>query len=150
MFPKFEHKDGLQFVDPNRMVNLPIYRHLSDAVAQDAEKRSIGTCTSVIDNEAMRDNTFIIPVDLDTEDDLVCLADKGDRLMVEKTNVLLKNDIAAVLVDGNKQYFRHFDADGNSIILRPTNGSYKPLVFSDDEKSRLDIIGVVRSVIKDL
>lgn len=72
----------------------------------------------------------------------------GDIIKVGKQNSVDSGKIAVVLIDGEDAVVKKVVYNDSSIQLLSINSEYAPRIFSGSEVTRLQILGLVRKIIK--
>jgi len=65
----------------------------------------------------------------------------GDLVLVQKQETAENGEIVLVSIDGESAILRKYYAEPDRIVLRPTNPSYEPLVFTGTARERVRILG---------
>ncbi len=93
----------------------------------------------LIGNKSM---TYMLEVDGDSM--IEAHIEKGDHVLVEKTNNAKSGDIVIAEVEDGEFTMKYFKRDGNKVWLEPANKKLKPIY----PKYNLNIVGVVKAVIR--
>lgn len=65
----------------------------------------------------------------------------GDYALIKKTTEFNKNDICAVIVDGEEGTLKHVTQNEDSIVLTASNPIYPPRVFTGTDMNKILIAG---------
>lgn len=88
-----------------------------------------------------KENTFMLEVDGDSM--IEAHIEKGDHVLVEKTNQAKNGDIVIAEIDGEFT-LKYFRKENNKIWLQPANKNFKNIY----PKGNLNILAIVKAVIR--
>ncbi len=71
----------------------------------------------------------------------------GDYVVVRSQPTAAKGDIVVAGIPGEEATVKHFDTDGDQIVLVPANPALSPMRFPADE---VEVFGVVVTVLRKL
>ena len=72
----------------------------------------------------------------------------GDTIVVHKQSSVDSGQIAVVLIDGEDAVVKKVKYGSNWVDLVSINPEYKTRHFEDEELNRLQVLGLVRQIIK--
>lgn len=73
---------------------------------------------------------------------------EGDRLLVRRQNTIDNNSLAVVIVDNEEGTVKNIKYGKNWIQLSSINPDYPPRVFEGQEVTKVNIIGLVKKIIR--
>lgn len=83
-------------------------------------------------------------------DSMSPLIDDGSKILIKKQTSVDSGQIAAVLVDDEEAVVKKVLYNDNTVELHSVNPYYPPLVFKNNDVTRVQILGLVKEVSKSL
>ena len=140
---KNENSSGLPSnmtkVNNKDLVNIPVIGTIKAGLNGIAFEEQIGMEFTVVTDIDMSFDYFWLVVrgDSMTGDGI----SEGDYALIKKTTEFNKNDICAVIVDGEEGTLKHVTQNEDSIVLTASNPIYPPRVFTGTDMNKILIAG---------
>lgn len=140
---KDENNSGLPSnmtkVNNKDLVNIPVIGTIKAGLNGIAFEEQIGMEFTVVTDIDMSFDYFWLVVrgDSMTGDGI----SEGDYALIKKTTEFNKNDICAVIVDGEEGTLKHVTQNEDSIVLTASNPIYPPRVFTGTDMNKILIAG---------
>ena len=99
--------------------------------------------TVSLDDMLIEKKEFTYMLEVDGDSMIDAHIEKGDMVLVEKTNQAEDREIVIAEVDGEFT-MKYFRKEGNKIWLEPANENYKPIF----PKESLNVLAVLKAVIR--
>ena len=139
--------DKLYVLDQGKIRQIPIYESVSAGFGASASDYVVDYMPLYIDSDSEAEETIGIKV---VGNSMYPKIEEGDIIQVRKQSDVDSGKVAVVMIDGEDFVVKKFYHEGNKIILKSFNPEYPPKVFEGKEMARIQIVGLVRSVIKKL
>lgn len=139
--------DKLYVLDQGKIRQIPIYESVSAGFGASASDHIVDYMPLYIDSDSEAEETIGIRV---VGNSMYPKIEEGDIIQVRKQSDVDSGKVAVVMIDGEDFVVKRFYHEGNRIVLKSFNPEYPPKVFEGREMARIQIVGLVRSVIKKL
>lgn len=139
--------DKLYVLDQGKIRQIPIYESVSAGFGASASDYVVDYMPLYIDSDSEAEETIGIRV---VGNSMYPKIEEGDIIQVRKQSDVDSGKVAVVMIDGEDFVVKKFYHEGNRIVLKSFNPEYPPKVFEGREMARIQIVGLVRSVIKKL
>ncbi len=130
----------------NAIRMIPVFETVSAGFGAYASGEIVDYMPLFIENDYEAAETLCIKV---RGDSMYPKIEDGDIIQVHKQSVVDNGQIAVVLVDGDEGLVKKFYCGKDYIKLISINPEYPPKVFEREEMNRLEIVGLVRKIIKE-
>ena len=144
--------DGDDPIEPNATIltqtdirMIPLYESVSAGFGAAACDCIIDYIPTVIRNPYEAAETIAIRV---SGDSMYPKIEDGDTIVVHKQTSVDNGQIAVVLIDGEDAVVKKVKYGSNWVDLVSINPEYKTRHFEDEELNRLQVLGLVRQIIK--
>ena len=144
--------DGDDPIEPNATIltqtdirMIPLYESVSAGFGAAACDCIIDYIPTVIHNPYEAAETIAIRV---SGDSMYPKIEDGDTIVVHKQTSVDNGQIAVVLIDGEDAVVKKVKYGSNWVDLVSINPEYKTRHFEDEELNRLQVLGLVRQIIK--
>ena len=124
---------------------IPLYESVSAGFGAAACDCIIDYIPTVIHNPYEAAETIAIRV---SGDSMYPKIEDGDTIVVHKQTSVDNGQIAVVLIDGEDAVVKKVKYGSNWVDLVSINPEYKTRHFEDEELNRLQVLGLVRQIIK--
>ncbi|MEE6729735.1 S24 family peptidase [Pediococcus pentosaceus] len=130
---------NIKKVNKNDLVSIPVIGTIKAGINGIAFEEELGTEFTLVDDIDMTFDYFWLKVHGDsmTGDGI----SEGDYALIKKTTEFNKNDICAVIVDGEEGTLKHVTQNEDSIVLTASNPIYPPRVFTGTDMNKILIAG---------
>lgn len=130
---------NIKKVNKNDLVSIPVIGTIKAGINGIAFEEELGTEFTLVDDIDMTFDYFWLKVHGDsmTGDGI----SDGDYALIKKTTEFNKNDICAVIVDGEEGTLKHVTQNEDSIVLTASNPIYPPRVFTGTDMNKILIAG---------
>lgn len=133
---------------PNENIRMiPVYESVSAGFGAYADNYITEYMPLYIENDEEAENTMCITVEGNS---MYPKIEDGDKIQVLRQDWAEEGQVVVALIDGEDGVVKKLEYDDNSITLVSFNPEYAPRVFEGAERDRIKILGVVRTVIKQL
>ena len=139
--------DKLYVLDQGKIRQIPIYESVSAGFGASASDYVVDYMPLYIDSDSEAEETIGIRV---VGNSMYPKIEEGDIIQVRKQSDVDSGKVAVVMIDGEDFVVKRFYHEKNRIVLKSFNPEYPPKVFEGKEMARIQIVGLVRSVIKKL
>ena len=124
---------------------IPLYESVSAGFGAAARDCVIDYIPTVIHNPYEAAETIAIRV---SGDSMYPKIEDGDTIVVHKQSSVDSGQIAVVLIDGEDAVVKKVKYGADWVDLVSINPEYKTRHFEDEELNRLQVLGLVRQIIK--
>lgn len=124
---------------------IPIYESVSAGFGAYADDYITGYTPLYIINDEEARNTLCITVQGDS---MYPKIEHGDLVQVVRQDWAENGQIAVVLIDGENGVVKKYEQNSSSITLHSINPEYPPKIFEGIERARVQVLGIVRKIIK--
>lgn len=138
-------KSNASFLDTNGVHMIPVYESASAGFGTMADNYIIEYMPLYVPNAHEAAETLCIKVQGDSMSPRI---ENGDVIQVHKQTSVDSGDLAVVLVDGEDAFVKKVIYGDSFIELHSFNSAYKTVRFDGAEVMRVQIIGLVRKIIK--
>lgn len=135
----------LQILPQENIRNIPIFESVAAGFGAIANAYPIDYMPLYIENETEAAETICVTV---KGDSMYPKIENGDIIQVRKQSSVDSGKIAVVLIDGEDAVVKKVIYNENTIQLISINPEYAPRIFSGSEVTRIQILGLVRKIIK--
>lgn len=135
--------DQLSFVNINRQI--PIFESVSAGFGTSANDYILGYMPLYIHSDLEADNTIAIKV---SGNSMYPKIDDGDIIVVHKQYEVENKKIAVIKIDDD-YFVKQFVKESNKVILHSLNPEYQDREFVGEQMNRVEIVGVVKQIIKE-
>lgn len=133
---------------PNENIRIiPVYESVSAGFGAYADNYITEYMPIYIPNDEEAENTMCIVV---TGDSMYPKIENGDKIQVLKQDWAENGQVVVALIDNENGVVKKIEYDDNMIRLISFNPEYQPREFIGNEINRVKILGIVRTVIKQL
>lgn len=126
---------------------IPVYESVSAGFGAYADNYITEYMPLYIANSDEAENTMCIKVQGDS---MYPKIEDGDKIQVLRQDWAESGQVVVALIDNENGVVKKIEYDENFIRLISFNPEYKPRIFEDEERERVRILGIVRTVIKQL
>ena len=126
---------------------IPVYESVSAGFGAAARDDIIDYLPCYIPNDAEAEETLCIKV---RGDSMYPKIEDGDVIQVRKQASVDSGSVAVILLDGEEGLVKRVVFGKNWLELQSINPMYPPMRFEGAEAMRVQIIGLVRKIIKDI
>lgn len=135
-------------VDTDRGIyEIPVYESVSAGFGSYADSSVAEYTVLNVKNPAEVPNLMGIKVEGDS---MYPKIEDGDTIIVRRQNSVDSGSIAVMLIDGEEGVVKKVEYGDDWVDLVSINPEYKTRRFSGSEVSRLQVVGLVKKVIKDI
>lgn len=138
-------KSNASFLDTTGVHMIPVYESASAGFGTMADNYIIEYMPLYVPNAHEAAETLCIKVQGDSMSPRI---ENGDVIQVHKQTSVDSGDLAVVLVDGEDAFVKKVIYGDSFIELHSFNSAYKTVRFDGAEVMRVQIIGLVRKIIK--
>ena len=135
--------DQLSFVNINRQI--PIFESVSAGFGTSANDYILGYMPLYIHSDLEADNTIAIKV---SGNSMYPKIEDGDIIVVHKQYEVENKKIAVIKIDDD-YFVKQFIKESNKVILHSLNPEYQDRVFVGEQMNRVEIVGIVKQIIKE-
>ena len=133
---------------PNENIRMiPVYESVSAGFGAYADDCIVDYMPLYIENDEEAENTMCLTVEGNS---MYPKIEDGDKIQVLRQDWAEEGQVIVALIDSEDGVVKKLEYDDNSITLVSFNPEYAPRVFEGAERDRIKILGVVRTVIKQL
>lgn len=143
--PAAEIHSNAIILDPAKTRMIPVYESVSAGFGAVAQNLILEYMPIYIHSDSETSETICIKV---TGDSMSPEIENGDVIQVHKQSSVDSGSIAVVLVDGDEALVKKVIYDDNHIELHSFNPKYPPIFFRGAELMRIQVLGLVKSTIK--
>ena len=140
-------ESNIEFMSQDKIHMVPVFESVSAGFGAYACSDIVDYIPLFINNPADVPDMMCIKVQGDS---MFPIIDDGDIVVVRKQSSVDSGQIAVVLIDNEEGFVKRIEYDHNTIELKSENPYYKPMFFSDEETLRVNVVGLVKQVIKNL
>lgn len=130
----------------NSIRMIPVFESVSAGFGAYASGEIIDYTPLYIESDYEAAETLCIKV---KGDSMYPKIEDGDIIQVHKQSVVDNGQIAVVLIDGEEGLVKKFYCEKDYVKLISINPEYPPKIFEREEMNRLEIVGLVRKIIKE-
>ncbi len=142
-----EQKENLNFLELNGVRFIPVYENVSAGFGVCAIDEVVEYIPLYIVNHQEANETLCIRVRGDSMSPKI---EDGDIIQVHKQSSVDSGSIAVVMLDGEEFLVKQVLFGETWIELRSLNPLYKPFRFNGADTERVQIVGLVKKIIKDV
>lgn len=142
-----QKEDKAYILDSSKIRQIPIYESVSAGFGASAQDYIINYMPLFIESDSEAEETLGIKV---VGNSMYPKIEDGDIVQVRKQSDVDNGRVAIILIDGEEAVVKRFYHESNRIVLKSFNPEYPPRIFEGEEMSRVQILGLVKSVIKTL
>lgn len=144
----FAEKSNISAVIPNgNIYQIPVFDSVSAGFGAYASDEIIDYIPAVIMNESDVDDTIAIHV---SGDSMYPKIEDGDTIVVRKQTSVDSGSIAVVLLDGEEGLVKKVNYGDDWIELVSLNPEYQTRRFEGEEVLRIQVVGLVKQIVKTL
>ncbi len=132
-------------ISSDNIYNVPVFGSVSAGFGAYAADEILDYIPTIITNSADAENTIAIKV---TGDSMYPKIEDGDTIIVRKQTSVDSGSIAVLLLDGDEGLVKKVNYGPDWIELVSINPEYKTHLFEGKEVLRLQVVGLVKQVIK--
>lgn len=126
---------------------IPVYESVSAGFGAYADNYITEYIPLYIANDDEAENTMCIKVQGNS---MYPKIEDGDKIQVLRQDWAEDGQVVVALIDNENGVVKKIEYDDNTIRLISFNPEYAPRVFEGEERERIKILGIVRTVIKQL
>lgn len=134
-------------LEPSNVYMRPIYDSAAAGFNVLAQNTIIGYAPTYISAASEQENYIWVNV---VGDSMSPLIDDGSRILVKKQESVDNGQIAVALIDGEEAVVKRVKYGDNWLELISINPYYPPRRFENGDMNRVKILGLVKSVSKEL
>lgn len=134
-------------LDSEKIRMIPLFESVSAGFGAYADSCRIGFMPVYVESDYDAENMLAIIV---KGDSMYPKIEDGDTVIVRKQNDFENGDIVVALIDGDEGFVKKIYSDGNSITLVSINPEYQDKVYKGKEMERINIVGVVKKIVKEV
>lgn len=135
-----------EFLSKNEIRIIPVFETVSAGFGAYASNEIIDYMPLYIESDYEAEETLCIKV---KGDSMYPKIENGDIVQVHKQDSVDNGQIAVVLVDGDEGLVKKVFVYKDYIELISINPEYPPKRFEKEEMNRVEIVGLVRKIIKE-
>lgn len=140
-------EDKTYILESSKIRKIPIYESVSAGFGSSAQDYIIDYMPMFIESDSEAEETLGIKV---MGNSMYPKIEDGDIVQVRKQSTVDNGRVAVVLIDGEDALVKRFYHEGNRIVLKSFNPEYPPRYFEREDMNRVQVLGLVQSVIKKL
>lgn len=140
-------EDKAYLLDNSKIRRIPVYENVSAGFGASAQDYIVSYMPMFIESESEADETLAIKV---VGNSMYPKIEDGDIIQVHKQSDVDNGKVAVILIDGEEAVVKKFYHEENRIVLKSFNPEYPPRYFEGAEMQRIQVLGLVKSVIKTL
>ncbi len=140
-------KSNISDIKTDNIRMFPVYNSVSAGFGTYADNNIVDYVPLFIKNNYEADNTIIVTVKGDSMSPKI---DDGDCIQVLKQTSVDSGSVAVVLLDGEEALVKKVNYGDDWIELVSYNPYYPPMRFEKEEVLRLQVLGLVKKIIKEL
>lgn len=140
-------EDKTYILESSKIRKIPIYESVSAGFGSSAQDYIIDYMPMFIESDSEAEETLGIKV---KGNSMYPKIEDGDIVQVRKQSTVDNGRVAVVLIDGEDALVKRFYHEGNRIVLKSFNPEYPPRYFEREDMNRVQVLGLVQSVIKKL
>jgi repressor LexA len=137
---------NIELLPKNEVRMIPVFETVSAGFGAYASNEIIGYMPLYIESNYEAEETLCIKV---KGDSMYPKIENGDIVQVHKQDSVDNGQIAVVLVDGDEGLVKKVFVYKDYIELISVNPEYPPKRFEKEEMNRVEIVGLVRKIIKE-
>ena len=145
--PSTKIEGNVIFLDKNRVFLVPLYESVSAGFGAHADNSIIDYLPCYLSGKAEAENTLCIKV---KGDSMFPKIEDGDTIQVHKQNCVDSGSLAVVLLDGEEGLVKKVMYGDNWIELHSINPMYPVQRFEGEDAERIQILGLVKRIIKEV
>lgn len=145
--PSYERENNAIFLDNNKIRMIPLFENVSAGFGAMPVNEIIDYIPLYIQSEYEAEDTICIKVQGDS---MYPKIENGDIIQVHKQDSVDSGQTAVVLIDGTDAVVKKVTYGVNWIELHSTNPEYKTRRFNGAEVQRIQVLGLVKKVIKNI
>ena len=135
-----------EFLSKNEIRIIPVFETVSAGFGAYASNEIIDYMPLYIESDYEAEETLCIKV---KGDSMYPKIENGDIVQVHKQDSVDNGQIAVVLIDGDEGLVKKVFVYKDYIELISINPEYPPKRFEKEEMNRVEIVGLVRKIIKE-
>lgn len=135
-----------EFLSKNEVRIIPVFETVSAGFGAYASNEIIDYMPLYIESDYEAEETLCIKV---KGDSMYPKIENGDIVQVHKQDTVDNGQIAVVLIDGDEGLVKKVFVHDDYIELISINPEYPPKRFEKEEMNRVEIVGLVRKIIKE-
>ena len=135
-----------EFLSKNEIRIIPVFETVSAGFGAYASNEIIDYMPLYIESDYEAEETLCIKV---KGDSMYPKIENGDIVQVHKQDSVDNGQIAVVLIDGDEGLVKKVFVYNDYIELISINPEYPPKRFENEEMNRVEIVGLVRKIIKE-
>lgn len=135
-----------EFLSKNEIRIIPVFESVSAGFGAYASNEIIDYMPLYIESDYEAEETLCIKV---KGDSMYPKIENGDIVQVHKQDSVDNGQIAVVLIDGDEGLVKKVFVYKDYIELISINPEYPPKRFENEEMNRVEIVGLVRKIIKE-
>ncbi len=139
--------DTIVFLDCNKVKMLPLFESVCAAFGADASDEVKGYVPFYIDNEYEAQNSVCLKV---WGDSMSPKIENGDIIQAVKQTSVDNGSLAVALIDGEEGIVKRVVHGKTWIELHSINPAYPMQRFENEDVHRVNIVGLVRKIIKNV
>ncbi len=140
-------EQNIEVVPENNIYMIPVYESVSAGFGAYACSDVIEYTPLVINNPADASDMLCIKVDGDS---MYPKIENGDTIVVRKQSSVDNGQIAVILIDNEEGVVKKISYGNDWIELISINPMYPPRRFEGPEIQRINIVGLVKQIIKNI
>lgn len=140
-------KTNLDPVPQNKVRMIPVFNSVSAGFGAYASNEIVDYAPIYIESDSEANDTICINV---TGDSMYPKIENGDTIVIHKQTSVDSGSIAVVLVDKEEGLVKKVTYGPDWIELHSINPMYQPQRFEGSEVTRIQVVGLVKKVIKNL
>jgi len=145
--PLKQERSNVSMIKQSKLRMIPHFQSASAGFGIIAESQVINYMPLFIESDAEAMDTMCIDV---CGDSMYPKIENGDTIIVRKQSSVDSGSIAVVLVDGEDALVKRVVYDDDHIELQSINPEYAPKIFSGSDMLRVQVLGLVRKIIKNV
>lgn len=130
-----------------RLFNIPVFESASAGFGVTAQSNIIDYIPLPFRSKSEAENTLCIRVKGDSMSPKI---EDGDLIQVYRQTSVDSGDVAVVIVDNDEGFVKKVEYDTDFIRLISFNPYYPPIVFNGADVLRVNVVGKVKKIIREM
>lgn len=141
------HNESNAEILNERLFNIPVFESASAGFGVTAQSNIIDYIPLPFRSKSEAENTLCIRVKGDSMSPKI---EDGDLIQVYRQTSVDSGDVAVVIVDNDEGFVKKVEYDTDFIRLISFNPYYPPIVFNGADVLRVNVVGKVKKIIREM
>lgn len=146
-FKNSDNITGISIMNSDKIRMIPLFNSVSAGFGAYPDECVVEYMPVYIEHDYDAENMLAVTVEGDS---MYPKIEDGDVVVVRKQSDYENGDIVVAIIDKNEAFVKKIYDDGEEITLVSINPEYKNKVYKGADRTYIEVVGVVKKIIKEV